>query len=418
MWQVDVVETNTRREKCRMIDLTSDYPFWLVQNGLLKSYPPLTCDRNCEIAIVGGGVTGALLAVRLISAGYSVILLDAREIGWGSTAASTALLQYELDISLIDLAEKIGQNAACRAYRSSHAALQRLDEILQPIAAACGYSRKQSLYVSTVPGEDEWLQAEAEARRQCGIDVEYLNSRQIEERYRISVEGGLASPFAAACDPLRTTHELLRLAEGQGAEIYDRTQVVEFEPHETGVRLYTHRGPRVSCQRVVLALGYQAQSLLKEPIVQLVSTYAGVTRPLHSLSPWNSDWLLWETNQPYMYLRVTEDGRLLVGGEDDPVHDPRQRARRLARKKKRLERRLGALLPDVEPELEFFWGSTFGQTKDALAYIGESPEFPQGLFALGYGGNGITLSALAADLILARLQGQTHPDADLYRFGR
>jgi len=53
-----------------------------------------------------------------------------------------------------------------------------------------------------------------------------------------------------------------------------------------------------------------------------------------------------------------------------------------------------------------------------LAYIGETPDFPHAYFALGYGGNGITYSILAAEIIRDAILGKTNPYADLFRFDR
>jgi glycine/D-amino acid oxidase-like deaminating enzyme len=63
-------------------------------------------------------------------------------------------------------------------------------------------------------------------------------------------------------------------------------------------------------------------------------------------------------------------------------------------------------------------GRHLRRTKDGLAYIGESPEKPGAWFALGFGGNGITMSMIAARLIADSFTGRANPDADIFRFGR
>ena len=85
------------------MDLRSGHPFWLLKNGLLADYPSLKHDESCEVAIIGGGITGALVAYYLTKEGVETVLVDKRDIGAGSTAASTALLQYEIDTELHDL---------------------------------------------------------------------------------------------------------------------------------------------------------------------------------------------------------------------------------------------------------------------------------------------------------------------------
>src|SRR3954467_6191444 len=98
------------------MDLTSGVPFWLVRDGLLRAYPRLDADVDCDVVVLGAGITGALVAHHLVAAGFDTVVVDRREAGWGSTAASTALLQYELDVLLADLSRTRGHEHAARAY--------------------------------------------------------------------------------------------------------------------------------------------------------------------------------------------------------------------------------------------------------------------------------------------------------------
>lgn len=85
------------------MDLTSDTPFWSVKNGLITTYPPLRADTSCDVVVIGAGITGSMLAHRLTADGHKVIVIDRRDICTGSTSASTALLQYEIDITLVEM---------------------------------------------------------------------------------------------------------------------------------------------------------------------------------------------------------------------------------------------------------------------------------------------------------------------------
>lgn len=96
------------------MDLRSGYPFWLLKNGLLADYPSLKHDESCEVAVIGGGITGALVAYQLVREGVETVLVDTRDIGARSTAASTALLQYEIDTELHELFGLVGEAHAVR----------------------------------------------------------------------------------------------------------------------------------------------------------------------------------------------------------------------------------------------------------------------------------------------------------------
>jgi len=100
------------------MDLKSGYPFWAIKNGLMHAFPPLQADLRCDVAIIGGGITGALIADELAAHGHDVGVVDQRDIGWGSTSASTALLQYEIDTHMVDLAKRNGEDDAVLAYQA------------------------------------------------------------------------------------------------------------------------------------------------------------------------------------------------------------------------------------------------------------------------------------------------------------
>src|SRR6185369_12847090 len=128
--------------------------------------------------------------------------------------------------------------------------------------------------------------------------------------------------------------------------------------------------------------------------------------------------LIWETARPYFYLRTTEDRRVLVGGEDEPFADPRRRDSKLASKARRLAQRICQSFPDLKFTTEFAWTGTFGESDDGLPYIGAREPASRIFYALGYGGNGITFSQIAAKVIGRLCRGQKHRDAALFRFNR
>jgi glycine/D-amino acid oxidase-like deaminating enzyme len=228
----------------------------------------------------------------------------------------------------------------------------------------------------------------------------------------------LSNNQSASCDGYKLAHELLSAAVRNGAEVFDRTQVMDFDCSADGVKLTTSRDVKVVAKHVVLATGYEAHSMLKERVVELHNTYAVVSQPLKSVSPWDSSWMLWEAKTPYLYLRCTEDNRILVGGEDDRFDNPDQRDGSILKKANVIHAKTRKLIPDLEWEVEFAWGGTFGSTKDGLAYVGKSPESPGCYFTLGFGGNGITFSVIATNLISELVRGHKPEDGELFRFGR
>ncbi|MEQ1627865.1 MAG: FAD-dependent oxidoreductase [Nitrospira sp.] len=400
------------------MDLRSGHPFWLLKNGLLSDYPSLKHDECCEVAVIGGGITGALVAHGLVQEGVETVLVDTRDIGAGSTAASTALLQYEIDTELHELIGSVGEVHAVRSYRLGLEAIDRVERLCGELGDECGFERKSSLYLASRKSDVSKLRKECETRKAFGFHVEYLDAKKIGSRASFAAPGAILSYGNAQVDPFRLTHRLIQAARQQGLRVYDRCKVSKVEPSGGGVVLHTKPGFLIRGRRVVFATGYESQRYLKQNVGSLKSTFALVSEPLDHFDGWPDRALIWETARPYFYLRTTPDDRAIIGGEDVPYATAHKSEQLIARKTRTLQRRFSAMFPRLDIEVSYTWAGTFGETKDGLAYIGRTREFPHAYFALGYGGNGITFSVIAAKIITDLHLGRPSPDADIFRFDR
>lgn len=397
------------------MDLHSELPFWTVKSGIVRSYPALDADLRCDALVVGGGITGALLAHALVREGVDSVVIDGRDIGYGSTSASTALLQYEIDTPLHELIAKRGLQAAERAYRLGVEAIADLGALA---GRDCGFAKRPSLFVARRKRDVPALRREFEARKRTKLPVTWLERADLESAYGIPREAAIRSTAAAECDPYLLTHHLLERSRRRGLRVFDRTEAIEYTSGRTGVVVRTGRGCSVRARSIFFATGYETQSFLPRTLVRLSSTYALVTEPLPGLAWWKNRTLVWETGESYLYCRTCSDGRVIVGGEDDGVLDPRRRDSRIAAKTRKLLARFSTIFPGRQIEPAFAWAGTFGSTKDGLAYIGPHTAFPHGYFALGFGGNGITFSTIAARILTNLFLGRKDADADLFRFDR
>ena len=109
------------------MDLVSPQPFWPLRNGLLSVYPSLKEDVTCDVVVLGAGISGAFVAECLSREGLDIVVLDKRDVGGGSTSASTALLQYEIDMSLVELSKRIGRRDAEECYRLCHDSIDSIE---------------------------------------------------------------------------------------------------------------------------------------------------------------------------------------------------------------------------------------------------------------------------------------------------
>ena len=405
------------------MDLRSGCPLWPIRDGLPAAYPALDADAACEIAVVGGGITGALAADALTAAGVDTLLLDRRDIGWGSTSATTALVQYELDVPLHRLAAQVGEMRAVECFAAARGALDSLDALVRSLGGGTGYARRPSLYLASRASQARALEREHEIRNRHGFPVELWGRRRIAASMPFERAAALFTEDAAELDPYRFTHALIARAAARGARIHDRTELVRADLDAARrpsrrVRLVTGAGHAVTARAVVFATGYETQARLRQPTVRLHSTYAVASEPVADLTAWHRRCLIWETARPYLYLRTTDDDRVIVGGEDAPFLDPRRRDAALPRKAARLARRFGRLFPGLPFEPAFSWAGTFAETADHLPYIGRHPGLPNAWFAAAYGGHGVSFGVLAAEIIRDAVCGRRHPAEGLFGFDR
>lgn len=401
------------------MDLLSSRPLWPIRDGLPATFPPLEGNASCDVVVVGAGIAGAMVAQRLTAEKLDVIVVDRREAAHGSTAGNTGLALYELDEPLHRLARRQGWGRARRVFLRCRDAIDALEKLARASRIECGFARKRSLYVAATQRHAEWLRREFEARRQAGLDVEWWPKRRLTAESSLPHSAAILSHDAAELDAYRLTYGLLMAARKAGARVHDRTEVKRWKCTARGVELRLAQGGYVRARELVVATGYESARFLPEPVGKLQSTYALATEPVGTFEGWPAErCLIWDTADPYLYLRTTSDGRAIIGGYDEPFRDPRTRDRLLAGKTTALKRRFRQLLPAIPLEVATSWAGTFGVTEDGLPFIGRHRALPRTWFALGFGGNGTTFSVIAAEMIRAGILGERDPDAELFGFER
>jgi glycine/D-amino acid oxidase-like deaminating enzyme len=400
------------------MDLRSHYPYWLLKDGIINSYPSLSRDISTEVVIIGAGISGALVARYLSGAGFGVVIVDRRHAGMGSTVASTSLLQYEIDTPLYELIEKAGERNAVRSYHLCRQSIYTLEAICRQFNDPGLFRMKPSLQFASYKKDIQNLKKEYECRKKAGFSLKWLEEKQVNEKFHFKKPAGLLSKDGAETNAYKLTHHLLEKSISKGAQVYDHTEITEISYHHKKVELVTSGSHKIRARYLVIACGYESQRYIPKKVQELHSTYAIISEPFAQKDFWYKNSLIWETATPYLYLRTTADNRIIIGGKDVPFSDPVKRDRLLAAKVRSLETSFNKLFPWLPFKTDFKWAGNFASTKDGLPFIGSIPERPLTFFALGLGGNGITFSVVAAEIIRDLLTGKKNPDAGLFSFTR
>ncbi|HTL00989.1 MAG TPA: FAD-binding oxidoreductase [Vicinamibacterales bacterium] len=377
---------------------------------------------SVDVAIVGGGITGAVAAYLFSKAGARVAVLEARAVAGGSTAASTALLMQEPDKDVGELARRYGRANARKIWLAMRRATRDFSKAIDALEIDCDFHPRESIYYTLDPERVVPLQRELRERKRAGVAGRWLSPVALQRLTGIAGQGAIATPGNAEVNPVKACHGFLKGATDRGAQVFERSPVKRIA-NESGV--LTIRTPRgvVRADQVVVATGYATADF--RPLVgrfRMKDTFVIATRRLPERlrrSMLEKRAMLWDTDRPYHYLRWTDDGRLILGGEDVD-HRPRpDAAARLAAGRKRLLAYLARIYPALADERpEYAWEGLFAETSDGLPFVGAHLRYPRHLFALGFGGNGMTAAFLAAQLLVERYRREPDPREPLFAFNR
>jgi glycine/D-amino acid oxidase-like deaminating enzyme len=396
-------------------DLRTGRSIWERRRTRGLAHGPLPRDLDTDVLVIGAGITGATIADALTTAGLRVVIVDRRGPAKGSTAASTALVQYEIDTPLSRLTRKIGKPQAVRAWRRARLAVDALGARLRELKVP-DVLRRDSLYLAGNLLDREQLAREHDARRAAGLASRYLD-RAALRRLGIARDAALIGYDNLVLDPRKATFALLNAALAHKARIFAPVDIADVKATRAGVTAITAEGRRIHCRHLVFATGYELPHRVPRRGQRITSTFAIATAP-QTRRLWPGQCMMWEAATPYLYVRTTSDGRVICGGEDEKFSDEDARDALLHRKTRVLARKLRQLLPGIDSTVDFAWTGTFGETATGLPTIGAVPGLPHCWVALGYGGNGITYARVAADVICGALTGRPDGDADLYDFPR
>jgi glycine/D-amino acid oxidase-like deaminating enzyme len=378
------------------LDLRGGTTLWEVRNRPSLGRP-LTESTSADILIIGAGITGSFLAERLFRSGRPIIVLDRNQPHTASTAASTALLLWAIDTPLRDLTERIGFDRAAEVYRANVAAVE--------LEIVCHCTPRPSLFLTGDKMSIRDLVEEQRLREKAGIASTLVAAKPLAESLGFRRDGALHDEGCAEADPVALANGLLGAAIRRGVRVFAPVSVVEYDVSARGTTVLTDTGLEVEGKDLVLANGYEMPSIVPSSIHEVISTWVVATPPNMNLD-WPDGMLVWEASSPYLYMRRTSDGRIIVGGEDEQLTDADERDRLIDAKSRTLLEKLADLRPLNKSAIaEYAWSGFFGVTRDGLPLIGRLSNSPHVYAAFGYGGNGITSSAIAAKLISELMEG-------------
>lgn len=369
---------------------------WLDSSS--TEYPPLAGDHETDVLVVGGGITGVLVARRLSAEGRHVTILERRRLGSGTTGHSTAKVTALHGAAWRDLLRDHPQNQV-RAWASANlAAVDELAVVALETGVECGLRRVPAYLVAGDEDANAGFDEQLDALISAGLPVVIADAPRPFGRRAARLES------QALIDPAAFVVAVAS-ALSAGTDVYEGTPVRSLSRDGEGWRAHCENGS-VWAPVAVMADHFPVHDTgaffgRLFPYAHYALEFA----PREALP--EGMWM--QVGGDELTLRPTSgaDGTWIAGGKRvrvASVDDEREVYRSLADL-------LTGLVGTVD--VVRHWSAHDHETPDGLPFIGEAPLAENLFVAAGFAGWGMTKSVAAAAIIAESIAGRSHPVADI-----
>ncbi len=296
-------------------------------------------EGTCDVAVIGGGLTGSSAALTLARKGARVVLLEAETIGHAASGRNGGMCNNGFAQDYAAMSERLGREAANTLYRAFDAGVDTVERLVAEEGIDCSFRRVGKLKLAAKPEHYDKL-ARAQELLAAHVDPDTAMVTKADLASEVGTDryhGGLIYKKSAALHVGRFVRGLAEAAARQGVSIYERTPMTSLKPAPGGSYVVeTPRGKLVAKQ-VLLASGISQAGRplfwVRRRIVP-VGAFLIATEPLpvdllDRLTPRRRNCV--DTKNLVNYFRTTPDNRLLFGGRARfAVSNPRP-TRRAAR---------------------------------------------------------------------------------------
>lgn len=384
--------------------MSEERPVWQARTAM-----PATAAgpiEECDVLIVGGGITGLVAGIELTAAGGSVMICDASSPGEGASGRAFGSIALGSSASLTELCSRYGHVKGEALWREASASAAAFESYVHAMRVDCDYRRTGHLRLAVTSAQEAGLIADHKrwARVLGGEGLHLLSATQLgTELPSVAFRMALMDEATATIDPYRYVASLLARFQQQGGCYVASCPVEDIV--RTGGSFQVKHGSGVTVAREVLLAtnGHTGKLVpwLRRRVVP-VGSYMIATEPLphHLLALFHPMRRVCTTAFIMKnYFRIDTEGRLIYGGRSSLVTDKPAVAISAE-----LEKSMLAYFPMLAgTRIEFVWGGRLGFTFDGIPHFGIS----KGLhYALGYCGRGLPMATLYGRAIAARVLGR------------
>jgi glycine/D-amino acid oxidase-like deaminating enzyme len=396
---------------------------WLerVPSSKRPVHPRLKDELETDVVVVGGGLTGCLVACQFARAGVKTILLEAEKVA-ETAAVDGGWIVETPGVPFRELQQAHGLRSARRAYELSRRAALDVAAFLRRLSIKCDLESRDALLVANSRESASDLEREHQARTAAGIASAWLPGRRAMAEARTDqTRGAIKTHSEGTLDPYRACLGIAAAAGRAGARLFERSPVRRVRALSKRVEVTTDTAT-VRAETVVLATGAPrplVSALQRHVRVQHSYCVATSALPRALQGRVAGPLIVRDTAAPPHTVGLVARDRLIVQGGDQPAVAPRLQDKVLLQRTGQLMYELSLLYPAISGVMpEYAWTATRVTGRDGLMLVGPHRNFPRHLFALGVGSTGIAGAWLASRILLRHYTGQLEPADVVFGFGR
>jgi glycine/D-amino acid oxidase-like deaminating enzyme len=349
-------------------------------------------------------MTGCATAYAFAASGIDVVLLEASQVGRGTTGFASGWISGDPGVSFVEVNRALGLSAARHVFRAWRRAALDLAALLRRLDIKCALNSQSTAIAALTSDQAVRLRREHKARRDAGLDPPLLGSRTLAGELGFGGAAAIRESASAVLDPYRACLGLAAAAASRGAVIYERSPVTKIRFTRRTVDVITAGGP-IRAKRVVIATGFPSglfKSLrrhfwFRTAFMALTERVPATIRK--HLGRRNA--IVRDMAEPPHVIRWVDDERLMVSGADMATPPDRQRDRLAIQRTGQLMYELSTIYPEISGILpQYGWDAPYARTSDGLPYLGPHRNFPHHLFAFGDSSHSVTGAYLASRVLL------------------
>jgi glycine/D-amino acid oxidase-like deaminating enzyme/nitrite reductase/ring-hydroxylating ferredoxin subunit len=367
-------------------------------------YPNLQADLNVDVAIVGAGITGLTSAMLLAQAGKRVAVLEAGQVGLGTSGHSTGNLYAPVDVRLHALEQQWGEGAVREVVASRMAAIGTIERVASALQIDCALVRCPWYLIAAGQAQLEEVRRESAAAQRAGLAARLSHDLPLP----LPAASVLCIEHQAQFQPLDYLRQLAQRISGETCLIFENTTVTALE--DSPALVHTASGT-VRCEQVVIATHTPFGIHLVQSQLDVVREY-GIALHVDAALPPGIFWSLGDKHHSVRGITRRDQHYLVVVGEAHPLGraaDTEQRHQAL----EDFARRHFKAGP-----LAYRWSAQGYRSGDKLPYIGRNVDAADTYIATGFSADGLVYGTLAGMLLADQVQGKHNPWERLYRVDR